>query len=1108
MKKFNLSALKLLSLLVLIFIACPANAQYSINIENKTIAQAIKVIEGNTGYKFFYAENLQDLTKRVSFKTVNKSIENTLDNLFDNTRIAYQIRSQKQIVLSQKATKTANVNSHSNQPDGTFTIKGSVKGSDGEPLVGVTVMSENNKVGVSTDVDGNYELQLTKPTTLTYTYIGYTPVKYKVNRSENKDVTLKDSDILLNDVVVVGYGTQKKVNLTGAVQSINSDEILRRNVSSGSAALQGLVPGLTAVQSSGQPGADNASIKIRGLGSLNSSTSPLILIDGVEGDMNRIDLNAVESITVLKDAASASIYGSRASNGVILVTTKRGNEGKVKISFNGYAGFNKPTTLPEPTSAIEYMQAADVARVNANQDPLYTETIKIYQNGGVDNINYYDTDWRKHVIKESAMVQNYSLGVSGGNDIIKLYANAGYYSQDGQIDHNKFTRTSLRVNTDTKITKWLKVGVDVGIRQATAKSPVMDSPANLIGKALTMTPIMSGINADGTWGFGINGTNPIAMIQTGCESNSTAPEYTARATVSIDPLEGLNIFGAYSWKREDSETKAFVKPYQMFENGAPKGEFPTYGSSASQQVSKKITKQFNLQGSYEKNFHKNYIKALIGFQSEELNYNYLLAGRKNFNYDGYEDLVNGDISTSSNSSSRYAWTLLSYFFRVNYSFDNKYLLEVNGRYDGTSRFRKGHRWGFFPSVSAGWRISEEHFFEPLKDVVNNLKIRASYGELGNQSISGYYPYAASIGGSPAYGYWFDKELSPGVAQIQLANEAITWEKSKQFDIGIDAGLFNNRLTVNFDYYVRNITNMLQQFPVPLFVGMGAPWKNAGSMKNNGWELSLSWRDRVGDVNYYINGNLSDVKNKVIDLFGKEYVGSTTITKEGEQYNSWYGYVADGYFQSQEEINNTPVYGGNPKNVRPGDVKYKDISGPEGKPDGKIDKDDRTILGNPTPRYEFGLTIGGDWKGLDISLFFQGVGKKDVYYSGAGARALAGNYTIYKYQLDYWTEDNRDAKFPVLLADPNGSNPNNMISSFWVKSGAYCRLKNIVIGYTLPQKWVRKATLSKVRIYASAQNLLTLKNNFYEGFDPENSIGSGVSCYPLNKTFLFGLNVEF
>lgn len=1108
MKKKILKMLTHLSLLILLFIAYPASAQYSINIKNKTIAQAIKIIEGNSDYKFFYADNLPDLSNVVSFTTVNKPIEVTLDNLFRNTRISYQIGIQKQIVLSQKGVRATSVNYDTNQPSGIFSVKGVVKGDDGEPLIGVTIMSDNQKQGTTTDFDGNYELHLAKPTTLTYTFIGYTSERIKVNKSEVKDVVLKSSDILLNDVVVVGYGTQKKINLTGALQSVSSDEILRRSVSTGSAALQGLVPGLTAVQSSGQPGGDAASIKIRGLGSLNSTTSPLILIDGVEGDMNRIDLNSVESITVLKDAASASIYGSRASNGVILVTTKRGAEGKVKVTFNGYAGYNKPSTLPTPTSAIEYMQAVDVARINASQDPLYTQTIDIYKNGGVDNINYYDTDWRKHVIKERATVQNYSLSVSGGNDVIKLYATAGYYSQDGQIDNNKFTRTSLRVNTDTKVTKWMKIGVDVGIRQATAKSPVMDTPANIIGKALTMTPIMSGINADGTWGYGINGTNPIAMVQTGCTSNSTAPEYTARATINIDPFEGLNIFGAYSWKHADSETNAFVKPYKTYENGVFKGEFPTTGSSKSEQRTKTITKQFNLQGTYEKTFGKHYLKALLGFQSEQLDYSYILAGRKNFYYDGYEELVNGDVSTMSNSSSKYGWALLSYFFRVNYSFNDRYLLEVNGRYDGTSRFKKGHRWGFFPSVSAGWRISEEHFFEPVKEVVNNLKLRASYGELGNQSIDGYYPYASSIAGSPNYGYWFDKELSTGVAQIQLANSMITWEKSKQFDIGIDAGLFNNRLNVNFDYYVRNITNMLQQFPVPLFVGMGAPWKNAGSMRNNGWELSISWRDRIDRVNYYVNGNLSDVKNDVVDLFGKEYVNPTTITTEGEQYGSWYGYVADGYFQTQEEINSSPVYGGNPKNVKPGYIKYKDISGIDGKPDGKIDKYDRTILGNPTPRYEFGLTLGGDWNGIDFSLFFQGVGKKDVYYSGAGGRALSGNYTIYKYQLDYWTEDNRNAKFPILLEDPNGTNPNNMISSFWVKSGAYCRLKNIVIGYTLPQKWIKKASLSKVRIYASAQNLLTIKNDFYEGFDPENSIGSGASCYPLNKTFIFGLNVEF
>ena len=390
MKNNNLKPFKLLCLLVLLVITYPVHAQHSVSIADKTIAQAIKIIEGDTGYKFFYAENLPDFTKKVSFKTENKSIETILNSLFKDTEIAYIIKSQKQIILSKRSTQS------NPQSVGKIIIKGQVKGSDGEALIGASIISDNN-VGTITDIDGNYELQLEKPTTLTYTYIGYTPLKIKVNKSEIKNIILDSSNVLLDDVVVVGYGTQKKINLTGSVQSVNSEDILRRSVSTGSAALQGVIPGLTAIQSSGQPGADNASIKIRGLGSLNSATSPLILIDGVEGDMNRIDLNSVESITVLKDAASASIYGSRASNGVILVTTKRGSEGKVKLTFNGYMGYNKPTTLPTPTNAIEYMQAVDVARVNASQEPLYTQTIDIYKNGGVDNINYYDTDWRKEV---------------------------------------------------------------------------------------------------------------------------------------------------------------------------------------------------------------------------------------------------------------------------------------------------------------------------------------------------------------------------------------------------------------------------------------------------------------------------------------------------------------------------------------------------------------------------------------------------------------------------------------------------------------------------------------------------------------------------------------
>ena len=990
-----------------------------------------------------------------------------------------------------------------------FTVTGVVTDENHEPLIGVSVVSSKSKAGVATNVDGTYRITLNGAETLNFTYVGMQSYSVKVNSARAVNVVMKTAATSLDDVVVVGYGTQKKVNLTGSVQSIGSEDIVRRSVSNGSNALQGVVPGLTAVQSSGQPGADQSSLKIRGLGSLNSTVSPLVLIDGVEGDMNRIDLNSVESITVLKDAASASIYGSRASNGVILVTTKRGAQGKIKVSFNGYVGFNKATTMPEQTSAVEYMQAVDHARANNNMEPLYTNAIQAYLNGEVDQINYYDTDWRSEVLDGNGMVQNYSVSASGGTENLSVYASAGYYKQNGLISNNTFDRTTLRLNSDMKVNSWMKLGVDVSVRQATVTAPVMATPSEIIGKAYTMTPIMSGINADGSWGYGINGTNPIAMSHLDeCVSHSVAPEYIVTPKVVITPFKGLTIEGRYTWKRNDGETSAFVRPYETFENGAYKGPFPTTGSSRSEARSKQVFKQYNLMGTYENTFAKHYVKALVGFQSEEMNFNYLLAGRKNFNYDGYIDLVNGDATTATNSSNRYGYSMLSYIFRLNYAFDNRYLLEVNGRYDGTSRFKRGNRWGFFPSFSAGWRISQESFWEDMRNVMDDFKLRASYGILGNQSISGYYPYSSAVGSNNAYGYWFDKEFSPGVAQTQLANPDISWEKSKQFDVGVDFGFLNSRLTGTFDFYVRNITDMLQQFPVPIFVGMTSPWENAGSMRNTGWEVSLTWRDRIADFNYYVKANLSDVKNKIIDLYGKEYVGSTTITTEGEPYGSWYGYVADGYFQSREEIDNSPVYGGNPANVKPGYIKYKDISGPDGEPDGKIDNYDRTIIGNPTPRYEFGLTLGGDWKGLDFSLFFQGVGKKDVFYSGAGARALCGNYTIYKYQLDTWTEDNRNAQFPLLLEDPTGANPNNLCSSFWVKSGAYLRLKNIVIGYTIPSKITKKIDISKVRFYASAQNLFTLKNNFYQGFDPETAVSSGSSCYPVNKTFLFGVNVEF
>jgi TonB-linked SusC/RagA family outer membrane protein len=985
-------------------------------------------------------------------------------------------------------------------------VSGFIYDEQGSAVIGATIQVQGTNLHTISDQNGFFSLKVPKVANrVAVSYIGYKDKIAYIGKDNKLKITLYPSSSSLNEIVVVGYGTQKKANLTGAVQSISGEDITRRSVATVSQALQGIVPGLVAVQSSGQPGADNASITIRGIGSLNSSSSPLVLIDGVEGDMNRLDLNTVESISVLKDAASASIYGSRASNGVILITTKRGATGDFKISYDGYIGMNSPTCLPQTVSAIEYMNAINIARSNANQEALYSpDMIDIYKTGKVDNNEYYDVNWKDEILKKTALLQNHSISVSGGSDKIHLFANAGYYSQDGQIKNNNYSRTTLRVNSDIKLKKWMKIGIDIHLRQSKAERPVMGTPNEIIGYALTMTPLMSCKNNDGTYGYGYNGVNPLAFIEVGGTRHDVAPEVGLKSFIELTPMNGLDILGSYSYKNLEENVDAFTYPYDTYEGGVYKMTYPSWGSSKAEQRGRTINKQFNFQASYERNIARHYFKLLAGIQSEEMNYKFINAGRKNYHYPEYTELNDGDASTMTNSSSRYDWALLSYLYRLNYSFANRYLLEVNGRFDGSSRFAKGHRWGFFPSVSAGWRISEENFFEPLRNVVNNLKLRASYGKLGNQSISGYYPYAASI--SSGANYWFDKHLTNGVAQTQLANDKISWEKSKQVDAGLDIGILNSRLTIGFDYYVRNITNMLQQFTVPLFVGMTSPWQNAGSMRNKGWDFNIGWKDHIGKMNYYITANLSDVKNKVVNLYGKNYIGYSTITEEGAPIGSYYGYVSDGYFNSQEEIDKAPcVYGGNKKNIKPGYIRYKDLvnDDPENP---KIDSKDRTIIGNPFPRYNYSFTIGGNWNGFDFSLFFQGVGKKDIFYSGAGARPLISYCTLYKNQLDYWTSENKNAAYPLLLIDATGSNQNNIVSDFWIKSGAYLRLKNVVIGYTLPKQITNKISLNKVRFYISTQNLFTI-SHCLKGYDPENAISSS-QYYPIMRTFNFGLNIDF
>lgn len=1085
----------------------------TVKMNNKTVKDVFNYIEKNSEFIFVYYDYAIDTKRIVDVNVQNQPINAILNELFKGTDVTYTINNRQVIVK-----KKENVPVVSKLQQQTIEITGIVKDNTGEPIIGANIILKGSNTGVITDMDGRYAIKVLSPkSVLVVSYIGYIPQEVTVGNRSVLNIELSPSTESLDEVVVVGYGTQKKVNLTGSVQNISNRDLSKRSASNTSVALQGLAPGVSVVTSSGRPGYDGAGITIRGTGSLNSSTSPLVLIDGVEGYMNFIDINTIESISVLKDAASASIYGSRASNGVILITTKRSKEQPIKVTYSGYVGYNTPTELPDPVNAIEYMEAVNLANSNAGANQTYSnDLIEQYKTLGADNLNRYETNWRKEIINDKALTHNHSVSITGGSKDISVFANAAYYYQDGNISNNNYDRMTLRLNTDARITDWMKVGVDVNIRQSKVVRPAFDTPESIINKATTFVPIFSGINSDGTWGYGQNGDNPIATSKVSGLHTATTPELGLKGFVTINPFKGFDMTASYSSSRLEDKTDFFINPYDTYEYGVYKTTFPATGTQKNEAWGQKMSNEFNAQASYEKQIKGSYFKVLGGMHTSEKSGRSFDATRTGFDFIGFEDLNNGDIATATNNGSHWDWSMLSYFSRINYSFKDRYLLELNGRWDASSRFMADHRWGFFPSASVGWRVSEEPFFNPIKDVVNNLKIRGSYGTLGNQDISingyeQYYPYAATIGSG--YGYWFDEVLGSGATQSQVANDKISWEKSTQMNVGVDLDFVNSKLSASFDYYIRNINNMLQQFPIPRYVGLSSAWENAGSMRNNGWDLSVTWRDRIGKVNYHLTGNLSDVKNTVTNLYGKEYIG-TQITREGDALGSWYGYLSDGYFQSQAEIDESPVYGTR-ANVKPGYIKYKDISGPDGIADGIVNDYDRTILGNPSPRYEFSLNMGAEWNNFDFSLFLQGVGKKDIYYAGYGVRPFYVGRSMTQNQLDNWTPTNTDAAFPLLLIDGSGSNANNIISDFWVKSGAYMRVKNVVIGYTLPKNLLQKIKIENLRFYVSGQNLFTV-SNAYKGYDPECAVSlttsgttvSGGNFYPLMQTFTFGMDIRF
>ncbi|MBC7617265.1 MAG: TonB-dependent receptor [Pedobacter sp.] len=986
------------------------------------------------------------------------------------------------------------------------TLKGTVSDEAGV-LPGVSVLIKGSQNGTMTDQNGNFQISVNDGQTLTISALGFETQTIKFVGQQNIKVILKSVSFSLNETVVVGYATQKKATLTGSVSSITGAELNSRSVASLSTALQGKLPGVTVQQTSGQPGADGANIRIRGIGSINSTTFPLVLMDGIETSINQIDMNTVESVSVLKDAASASIYGSRAANGVILITTKRGKAGTINTNYNAYSTLQRPTNMPQVVSAYEYLTAElnsfDNAgiTVSPTQRQQQMQLIEEQRTLKPDNWNRYDTDWRKATMKNNALMQNHNVSISGGSDKLSFFGSGTFLGQDGLIPNNNFNRTNILLNADAKLLSWAKFSLNTSLRQSNELTPGIGSPRSIINKSLYMLPTLSAaIELDGNWGYGKNGDNPAAAANASGENKDKGSEAIVSGLLTLTPMKGFEVLGQYSLRTVTGRSRSLITPYTVSLKGAVLGAYPPQ-DGLTESWSQTIRNFYRFQTSYAKSIAKHNAKILVGYQAEDNNNSSFFGSKQGFTLGRYY-LSNGLGLSATSGGGASSWAMMSGYGRINYDFDQKYLLEVNGRYDGSSRFTESNRWGFFPSASAGWVISQENFMSSTKKFIDLLKLRVSYGLLGNQDI-GNYPYTATINTGYSYYLGDGKQLADGVAQVALSNSDISWERSKQFDVGVDLSMFKDKLTLTADYYVKKIDDMLLRFPLPYYAGQQPAFTNAGDMENKGWEVAIGYKNKIKEFNYGITVSVNDNRNKITNLNGLNSQDRTMV--EGYPNNGIWGYLSDGYYQNIDDVANSPRLSGA---ARPGFVKYKKVFEGAGVDPLLIDSRDQVYLGDPFPHYEYGVNLTTSWKNFDFTAFIQGIGQRSAFLSGVGLRPFANGANLFRHQIDYWTPDNPNAAYPILVPEANSAD-NFVRSDKWVRNAYYSRLKNVVLGYNLPKQFSQKLKLTNVRFYISGQNLFTL-SKFYPGYDPEVSYGGSVGgdFYPIMQTYTFGLNVNF
>ncbi len=1070
----------------------------TLNIKNASLKEVLDVLRKQTGYHFLYRTEMLNQSRQLSINVTNAPLTKVLELCFEGQPLTYSIN-EKTIILREKPVSPINKVQQAR-------ITGTVTDATGLPMPGVGIKVKGTSTTSVTDTDGKYVVNAGGNITLVFSYVGYETQEVPANGRATINITMAESQAELSEVVVIGYGTVRRKDLTGSVASVKGADIKSQGVSDVTRSLQGKMPGVTIESAGGDPGAGTR-ILIRGVGSLNNAT-PLYIVDGVQvANINNLNQTDIESVDVLKDASAAAIYGSRAANGVVLVTTKSGKSGAPVVQLTANVGVQSKASNIDVLNAQEWATVSNQAHANAGLTPL-----ELAANPSALGVG---TDWQDAIFR-AAPIQQYNLLVSGGSEASKYSVSGGYNDQQGIVDVTGYKRYNLRVKTETTKGR-LKFGETVLL----SREKFVNMPAgwggqggNPVGSAIKMIPAFKIYNPDlvggydGAFGSVVNIANPVAQLNL---------EDITRENTSIlaNAFGELKIIEGLKYRLNLGYTNVFNSNYDYHRRYQVGALFthPTNDISLSKDQNVLLLLENTL--NYDKVFGKHSVQALAGYTYQSNNYSFTSTARTDLP-DGI-DQIDAGAGIATNSGNRFENNLISLLGRVIYSYDDRYLLTASFRRDGSSRFGANNRYGNFPSVALGWNIMNESFFEPLEKTFSNLKLRASYGVLGNQEI-GDYQYNAAVASNVNYVVGNTQQRWFGSIQTAFASPNIKWETTKTVNVGVDAGFFGNKLNLTADYFVKKTTDVLLNVPIPGSAGsVSNPVVNAGTLRNNGVELGLNYGNTVGKLSYNVFGSISAVRNKVIELgtgsqqiFGGQpnhHGATSTLTEAGGSIGSFYLIQALGIFNSQEEINAYAKDGQLIQpNAAPGDVKFFDKNG-----DGQINNLDRVNLGSPFPDFEYGVGFNANMHNFDLAIFFQGSQGNKIYNGLAQdlqSTNLQMNYA--KSTLNAWTPTNQSDVPRVTANDPN---LNSQTSSRFLENGSYFRMKTVQLGYTLKDDFAKKLKIGSFRTYVSADNLFTITK--YTGFNPDlgrtgsifdRGVDYGHVAYPLARTISLGIQL--